>query len=334
MEEVIFMTRYHLNHEGKIYPCRAKVLRCPYGEGMHADTKEELYYKSMKMAKTQEPSIGAAAEIKELGRLKSLSRASYEIERSPAPVELIVSTLGEAIEDLESRGPESFERNPYQYAFDNGVRLVDGVLDYGLPIPENVPDEIAREGRKAFMKRTGGRPGENAGATRNKTAFIMYSDLKNMIDEFDQYYHVEKFKLTEENYEGTLAWLKRDFNQFSHDLNTSKLLTQPIFYGNLEKGKETIRNMDDFELLSAYDDYLVSDKEIMENVRLANNFVYEPRSDLSDKANAVLKEWYDRNRKIVKTWKRDTSKRVVLSLEMAKELDRRGLRRQDRALRK
>lgn len=328
------MTRYHLNHEGKIYPCRAKVLRCPYGEGMHADTKEELYYKSMQMTKTQDPSYGAMAEINEIGRLKSMYRMSNEIANSPAPVELVVSTLGHAIQDLEERGPNGFNDSKYDGIIRNGARLVDSVLDYGLPIPQGTPNYIREEGEALFNRRTGGFPSEYAGNTRNPMAFAARDKLIAMKPEFDKYEYAQRFKLTPDNYKGTLAWLKNDFNQFSHDLNTSKLLTQPVFYGDLDRAKEVIKEMNDYELLSAYDDYLVSDQEIMENVRLANDFEYEYRSDLTREANEALKEWYDRNRAIVKNWKRDTAKRVILSMEMARELDRRGLRRQDEAVRK
>ena len=107
------------------------------------------------------------------------------------------------------------------------------------------------------------------------------------------------------------------------------MLTRPIFYGNIKEAKEKMKKMSDYELLGAYDDYLISDEEIMENVELANNFEFRPRRDLSREANINIRKWYDRNKTIINNWVENTPKRVLLSMEMAKELDRRGIYRQD-----
>jgi len=324
---------YHINHEGKIYPCRAKVLKCPYGDNMHAETKEELYYKSMKMSKTQDPAKAAQAEIAKIGRLKSLRSSSDEIASSAAPIELILSTLDYSIENLKNTTPEDMVKK-YTPLYKNGAIAVSDTLNYGLTIPSYVPIDIRAAGRARFEERTGGIPKMHSDVERDRVGFAMKQQLEDMRKEFNDYQEWQDTGLNYENYQPTMDWMVRDFNKFSHDLNTSKLITAPMFYGDIDKAKEVIANMDDYELLSAYDDSLISDAEIQENVDLANGFEFTPRRDLTPEANAKLKEWYDRNKAIVENWKRNTPKRVILSIEMARELDRRKLGRQDGAVRK
>lgn len=323
---------YHINHEGKVYPCRAKIRSCPYGKEWHAATREELYYKSMRFS----PQIKVLEEVKNeiaaTGRLRSLYSLSNYLEDVVYPIETIVANLEYAIKMVEDENPKVL-REFWVNFIDKASEYYSQVLRRGVDLVKfDVPPEIRRKASEIFNERYNGRviylEGERHDVAVNRATKTFYS-LEKEIEEFAEY---RNFGLTEANKEGTLGWLKRDFYQFSHDLNTSKMLTRPIFYGNIKEAKEKMKKMSDFELLGTYDDYLISDKEIMENVELANNFEFRPRSDLSREANINIRKWYDKNKAIVNDWVDNTPKRVLLSMEMAKELDRRGIYRQETAL--
>ena len=248
------MARYHINLEGKIYPCRAKIMKCPYEESNHADNKIDLYYTLMGLDKGEvEPSENALEELKNLNRLKSLYSLSEDIEKTNAPIELITQTLRKAIEVVVD-SEETVKRNEEdwkRYANKQSEEVYE-VLSYGLPIPPNVPEEISEMGIKKFYARRDGHPIEYANATGNTAA---QNKLKNLSKRsFLAYNNFRKWELNEDNMIGTRRWLVRDFEKFTHDLNTSKMITQPIFYGNIEQAKKTISQLDDYELLSAFDD--------------------------------------------------------------------------------
>lgn len=322
---------YHINLEGKVYPCKARINKCPYGDNRHAESKEELFYRVMKLSKDANPTHEAKREISITGRLRSLWSSSKDIAIHKSPIEVITATLDYAINTIEEANPSDYE-SKWESIINRGGEAVYEALKYGLLIPKIVPQDIKDKGNRLFYERLKGRPVDYAGSTRNQRGLDKRKYIMDMEQDFENYKEWKKWKLTNENKEATLRWLKYDFYQFSHDLNTSKMITQPVFYGDLDKARNTIKNMDDYELLSSYDDYLLSEKEVLENVRLANDFVYTNRNDLSAQANNRIKTWYNMNRTIVEDWKKNAPKRVLLSVEMANELDRRGIIRQDNAL--
>lgn len=321
------MTRYHINHEGKVYPCRAKVLKCPYSEAFHSNDKVELYYKLMGNKEAEvEPSVAGMNELNRLNRLRSLYPLSEEIEQSNSPMEVLVYTLKESIAKVINHNIAAEEANWDDWAYRSAEHVYE-VLDSGYQVPNNVPADIADLGRKLFSERRNSLPSEHAHATRNAAKIQNRRALAGK--SFAEYRDYKRDMLNRENFNGTHKWLTRDFEKYAHDLNTSRMITQPIFYGDLEKARENIKKMGSHELLSAFDDYSITDREIEQNVKEAENFKFENRKDLSEGANKKLKEWYDRNREIYRNWKVNTPKRVLLSMEIAEELDKRGIQRQD-----
>jgi len=318
---------YHINNEGKVYPCRAIVRNCPYGKEWHAETQDELYYKMMRVNPQAEISENVVREVAITGRLRSLYPISHILEDVSYPIEIIITNLEYAIDKVENKSPEETKRRWDRFEKQAAEKVYEA-LSYNLNVSEAFPIEIRAKGRELFEERLNGKYIDFASATGNKVGFRIHDELKKMEAEIENYKHYKRFALTDENKEGTLGWMKADFYQFSHDLNTSKMLTRPIFYGDLNEAKKKIKSLSDYELLGAYDDYLISDEEILKNVNLANGFKFEPRPDLSREANLSLKRWYDRNRKIVDNWIDNTPKRVLLSMEMSKELDRRKIKRQ------
>lgn len=323
---------YHINAEGKVYPCRAKVRKCPYGEASHAKTKGELYSKSMHSNPNIEIPYSVKEEIVATGRLKNLYPLSPTLEHVSYPIELIVTNLEYAINHVKDTDPNNLERK-WNRTIEEASQQYAIALKNNADVTHFVPNEVIKRGREIFKKDYG----------RIRSAFTTYDkkasegtralkNLREMSDELNNYIEYKKFGLTNENKAGSVGWMEDDFYQFSHDLNTSKMITRPIFHGSLDSAKEAIKNLDDYELLGTYDDYLISDKEIMDNVHLANNFRYTDRQDLSPKANENIRKWYDRNQVIVNDWVGNAPKRVLLSMEMAKELDSRKILRQENAV--
>lgn len=335
--------KYHLNFEGKIYPCKAKIYRCPYEEEYHSDSKVELYYKLMEsdIGIHMPRSEAAMKELRKKNRLKDYS--SFEGSKWDASfaVEAIVATLWEAIMYSKEVNidPVKIAAGIYWENFEEEVtkKVARGYFN-GATIPSYVPDNIRTKGWHISQERIKERT-EYVGYTYKHTFEDEFSKhhareveaiLKREYQRFIKYKQYKKGELKLENYGDPYAWIKQDFEKFSHDLNTSKMITQPIFYGNLENAKEAIRNMDNYELLSVFDDYSVTDKEIEENVKEANYFQLEYREDLfSQDFISELQRWYKRNREIYEKWKIYTPNRVLLSMEVAKELDRRTILRQD-----
>lgn len=325
--------KYHINFEGKIYPCKAKVLKCPYGESRHSNHKVLLYYKLMgSHGLDAKPAESAMRELERIQRLKSLFPVSEEIEKVDYPVDVVVATLKESLAHLRSEDAEKQMTRWKNFEIDaaNDVRLLH--LNGKKFIPSYVPQRIRSMGLKLFM--------DKDNSTPRRTTEEMQEDSLNKIEErledrrrmFKRYDEVMEHELNHLNYHQTFAWMTADFEKFAHDLNTSKMITQPIFYGDLDKARETIKNMDNYELLATLDDYSVTDEEIEKNVKEANYFKYESRPDLTDKANEKMETWYRRNREIYESWKINSPKRILLSMEVAKELDRREIIRQDNAI--
>lgn len=342
---------YHINHEGKVYPCRATVYKCPYGDKMHARTREELYYKFIRDSYASEPKRNKKVirdvdeAYEDYGGMTSLAPISDTIERSGEPVVDIIRALEHSLGNDKdtcieyakkaNRSQDEFydEADYYiQRLYKSGYRkyeiLKEGEVD---DLSEDLLDRVRRTWieQGAYIdtdesQRIGaGRPDlvENAFRMLNGMNMERYNKIQEHIVDVNFYHSHE--------YEENIEWQQGVFLKFSHDLNTSKMLTQsaPLFYGDLKTIHKTISEMDNYELLATYDDYNTPDTEIIENVQMANNFHYTPRSDLSHTANSKLAEWYKRNQKVYETWQEYGPERILIALKLAKELDRRGIYR-------
>lgn len=320
---------YHINNEGKIYPCRARIMACPYGPDMHSINKEELYHKVLRMdygeVKVPEKTKN---EVYATGRLRSLWSMNEEIENNPHPLETIIQGLNYGIMAQNQVDLDELKKRHGRYYF-AATESVYNAMKRGLVdrIPNWIPTEVMDRAREEW-KNTSSVSGDHI--ERHLTDSQVIDKVLAFKEKTQDYEEYKKFRLTKESHADNMRWLKEDLYQFSHDFNTSKILTQPIFYGNLKKARQTIASLDNDELLSAYDDYLVSDDEILENVRLANSFNFNNRKDLTKKANLKVKNWYDMNKKLSVNWEKNKAKRVLLSMELAKELDRRGIPRLER----
>lgn len=327
---------YHINHEGKIYPCRARVLKCPYGEDMHAHSKKELYYKVMTVNRTVLPSAPAIKEARTIGRLKSLNEISDELEDVAHPIETMLSNLELGIRAQTEPGRENAIRKQNEELkelHNEGVEETLKIIRYrGLEmLPKYIPEEWINEARNLFR-------------TRHKSKYTVghgdgprtYHDSRELFDSIntqaykskvDSYNLKKDYALNEENYNNNLSWLQADFEKYSKDLNISKILTRPVFNTDtVDEAGEKIKDFTDYELLSAYDDYIYTNRELSEDME---SFRFEPRADLSTKANKNIEKWYDRNRKIFHYWSENQPRLTLISMKMSDELDKRKLMRTD-----
>ena len=145
---------YHLNPDGKIYPCRARVQKCPYGDDMHAETKEELYVKAMQIYKTVKPSKGVMSELKLYGAFSDFTPMSKELETSNAPIELILASLDEGIKTVKEN-PYKHSKNPPSFVVEteeNAIELCRSILRYNEDIPKWIPDRIIKESFKRWRE--------------------------------------------------------------------------------------------------------------------------------------------------------------------------------------
>lgn len=327
------MKKYHMNFEGKIYPCKAKVMKCPYGDDFHADNKVELYYKLMgSMGVDAETPKPALDDLQEMNRLKSLYSISNEIEKVDYPVDVIVTTLKETLVHLEKKETKAKIVQDYKMSNEVAEKVRLLYLQGETVIPDYVPASIRAKGYNLFQEKDHGKSLILSKEEKEERIADIKRELAPHRQHLEHYGEYEKWGLKSDNYQSTYAWVSKDFEKFSHDLNTSKMITQPVFYGDLDRAREAIKHMDNYELLATFDDYSVTDEEIERNVKEANHFNYEWRKDLTDEANSKLELWYNRNKEIYKNWKVNTPKRVLLSIEIAKELDKRTVLRQDAAV--
>lgn len=319
---------YHMNYDMKIHPCKAQIMKCPYGSNMHAETKNELYHKFIRGIYGKQSSEKGLREMDRIGRLKSFYCLSDDLDHIAYPVETIVSTLQFAIDEIK----ENMPKDPpliYKSIFKDGVRRCYVALLYGMGMPDIVPKDIKYEAIRLFEEKRGGIPLEHYPASQNPKGAKIKEDVDDMEYEFELYDQYIEYELNRENLKNSLDWMTETFYQFAHDLNTSKIVTQPMFYGNIKTAQKTIGSMGDYELISTYDDYLLTVKEVRKNVNMANDFNYSYRNDLKDRANSSLNRWYTRNREMCECWQFDKRKRILITIALADELDKRDLCRQN-----
>src|SRR5699024_3226221 len=157
--------------------------------------------------------------------------------------------------------------------------------------PKFIPERIRILGGSLFDQKDDSVPRRIFDSENNQDLHKIMRILKSRRQKFYEYERVYKWGLNHTNFMKVRTETRKSFKKFFHDLHKSKMITQPVFYGDFENTNEMIRHMDNYELLSIFDDYSLTDSEIEENVRKANYFRYERRMDLSEKANDKMEAW-------------------------------------------
>lgn len=326
------MTKYHINYEGKILPCRARVKKCPYGSARHADSYEELYERAMEDYSNAKPPENVAQELEAGEILSGMHGISDELETSKAPIELMLATIDLARKKADNDVMPSYLVNNRKKIIEKAAEAIEAARLTVNPHMGLTPEMVV-EARELAEKRSKSRGFfERKKYVNDKLAAEKEQEVKMMKDKIDEIARWEKThsqnvvdQETKRNYKKAL---EIDYNNYSKALNTSKLITQPDWTNTerLEQVNENIQNMTDQELLSMYDDLTISDTEIRKNLNDINFFRYNRRSDLSDKANDNIEAWYNRNNERARKFVLRSSGRILLSMRVAKELTMRDVR--------
>ena len=325
--------RYHINDDNKILPCSAIIKACPYGPSRHASTKEALYWQVINAEGGSVSSPSFNSELRRMGRVKNLYRLSQEIADSSSPAQVISFNVGTAIKKLEedSAGLRKYAKIAYDENVERVTENVAVAMNLGYAAPDFIPGWIAAEARDRANTPNRyhhpKRPLDSDDKFRKRMLDnARSSDQREDVREIIEY---EKFGLNDDNYQPTMAWLRAEFQKHNHLVNVSKLITQPVITGNQADLDNYIKELNDEELLSSFEDYGISKSFIEDELRAVDFYRFTPRNDLTNEANKSLATWYEMNRKIYSSWEQNSLKRAYLHINMGEELDRRNLPRPD-----
>lgn len=314
------MEKYHINYEGKILPCRAKVKKCPYEPGRHGNSYEELYPIVMEYYNNAPENKTLLDELKAGEPLPDFSSISDQLETTNAPMETMIATLGIALQNINA-GDMPKE---YKTMKDKSVKSAYELYRMGTTPPRYLPKSFNEDAYRQWIAdgspRIYAKVGENTGETyQNLVRDIEF--YKDSYGEFEAWERTHLPLTPEEKREYKIGLLS-DFNHYSKVLNTSKLVTRPDWEDNKSVSaiNSNLEEMSDNELLSIYDDLSISDIEVRRNLHEINNFTYKRRNDISDKANDNIENWYARNRKLAQKAVLRSSNKILLGLRVAKEL--------------
>lgn len=313
------MALYHINYEGKILPCRAKVKKCPYEESRHGSSYEELYPVAMSHYNSVPTDENLVRDLQNGKTLTDLSPISDQLETSVAPMESMINTLGLALKNVDKgKIPQNLAESESK-----ATGICYDLYSENLEPPKFVPKYIRDKAYSEWVK-NGKQVVRHRSDVSGQTLTRANEELTMIEDEVNQAYewrrtHANQSAQFRKDYaEG----LRTDYNAYSKALNTSKMLTQPTWASgkSTQEIETNLKGMMGVELLSLYDDLTLSDKELNESLEEVNHFRYNRRSDLSDKANDNVENWYRRNQVLAKRHKVASSQRLLLSIHVAKEL--------------
>lgn len=319
--------RYHINYDGKILPCRAKIKNCPYGPGRHSDTYEDLYYKYQDTYNNVNPSPTFLERTRAGEPLHGLQDIDSEISTSDSPIELICSSLKEAIKYAGAGSLTKDEQDTRAHA----VALTRDYILSGTSAPSNLPKAIREEGEALAAKVHGIRSiidtTKMAEITNNH-----WLDYKESIPELRriEIKRAAGFQFTPDQKVRYQKALRSDFDHWANILNTRKLIATPMINTNDDnKLEETLNKMSNEELLSVYDSCTLSDEEVVSRIQTTNNFKFEEIPQLSEGANKNLSNWFEAARKAQKRYIIGSARRTLVALYTTNILYKRGVKTGD-----
>lgn len=311
--------RYHINYDGKILPCRAKVKSCPYGDERHAGNYEDLYYKYQDEYNNVNPSPELINKLKNGEPFFGIKEIDNEIATSDSPIELICSSLKNAIQNSNFIGLNKHEYEQREHAIDSCINM----LNAGRTLPRSVPNSITEEAYNRWVKN------HASIFSRQKYYIGTQRTWSELVDQSAELHRIEAkyqstYKMSPEAKKEYQNDIKQDFNRWANVLNTRKLISQPMIVS--EDDNEIVaklNNMSNAELLSLYDDCTVSDNEIRNRLESVNHFKTNGIQQLSPQANDNLKKWYASARDAEKRYIVGSARRTLLAIYIANTLYKR-----------
>lgn len=150
-------------------------------------------------------------------------------------------------------------------------------------------------------------------------------ELEDLDKNSDVYKWVSKNKLNAENKAGSLTWMRRDYFQYMHNINTSKILKSALLVKDEKDAVLQVKGLSDDNLLKSLDFYTM-DKDILKKfINMTNNFAFSLRIDLSEAANNKLDQWHLENRDLIKHLEKNQNLHPFLAKTVADEAKKRGL---------
>lgn len=315
---------YHINTEGKISICRAKVRKCPYGNDRHSERIEDLYAivaeenVTVRFEDSFEKSLKAGTRIDISIFDKIINRLPY------SPVESIVDGYALALKYKDTNTPPAEIRQGRKHVIETAAAyyIASGSAQPLKDLPQSMNYEaltIARESgqREGFISSI---------FSNRKVSPELWSKVQKLGPTAKKVLKWEQDHQYTPSTDEINKRYKRDltekFNYYSNALNLSKLLSRPSIKNpaELERIVNNIPNLSDEELYSLYDDLNLPAKEVDKMAEKVDNFEYKEIPELSSDSNEILKKWFDNQKNKLNHFQLRNSANVLISMSIAKEL--------------
>lgn len=313
--------QYHINYDGKVYPCRNFLQRCPYGKDRHADNPEDLFFKFADQYYNEQIPAGVIQKLKTGDPLQGLDNFDKAIANSVSPVELICEVLKMAIDYAGAASLTEDEQDYRSKAVGDLTLLLQG----GRDLPEQIPDALMDE---ALTKNahSGFHP------FRQQHDFDAGYGLREQLEKEAPYLEeleqkrTSGYQFTPEAKKDYLAWLRKEFDQWSFKLNVRRLLSQPQLvtktYDEIGTRLDHLTNVD---LLSLLDSCTLSNREIVDETAASHDFDYEDEIELSEAANLNLRNWHQKANKVERHYVINSARQTLVAVFIVNILHKRDV---------
>lgn len=334
---------YHINNDGKIYPCRAKVKMCPYGQEWHAETEEELYDKVLNDFSTAETTPQVNNVLNSGGGVYDQPFMEAIDSQPSGQLETLLASYREAIrrERLHGQGAPSWYTNSRERVIQTAAEAIEAArfnVSSKLGLPRDIRIEATERAREIHSKRGFFERGKYLNDHRAYTLEQKVQELAGDIQDIKDYEAnlPRTPNFSEEDHKVYMNNLMADYKHLSKIYNREKVAST-VIWGNAKSVDEVIENiddMDDYELLSLYDDAsvdrkyaFVSDEEALDDKRFIQGLLSTPDGEVrAPNTVASIHKKIDRYYQVAQTNDTTAVRRLYVSIIVAKELMRRRIR--------
>lgn len=334
---------YHINNDGKIYPCRAKVKMCPYGSEWHAETEEELYDKVLNDFSTAETTQQVDDILNSGGGVYDQPFMEAIESTENGQLETLLASYREAIrrERLHGQAVPGWYHNSREKVIQAAAEAIEAArfnVSSKLGLPRDIRIEATERAREIHSQRGFF---EKSRYMNDHRAYELERRVQGMAGEIQDLKDYEASRprtpnFSEEDHQIYLNNLMADYKGLSKIYNREKVAST-VIWGNAKSVDRVIENidtMDDYELLSLYDDAsvdrnyaFVSDDEAIADKQLIYRLLSTHDGVVrAPKAVESINKKIDRYYRVAQTNDTTAVRRLYVSVIVAKELMRRKIR--------
>lgn len=315
---------YHINLDGKILSCRAKIRKCPYGRDRHAEEIETLYQKAAEEYRIVEYTKTFEDRLKHGVHLDGFKAFEEVFQKQPAPIEALVEGLRLGVKYADASNMPKSISDDRKYVIETAASYYEASAT--AQSLKGIPYSMNNEAMTLARER-GKREGFFSSIFSNKVVSPqLWEKTQNLgpsvkrVKKWEQD-HADLPKYTKEETAAYKKWVNDEFNYYSSALNLSKLITKPTFKNrkDLERIVENLPKMSETELYSLYDDLNVVSQDLNSMLKTVKHFKYTDRNDISKESNAVIRGWFDRQQTKLQNYQLRNSANVLVSMSIAKE---------------